>query len=332
MGRPGLGAAAVLLLAGCSPAYVARSASGHAGLLWRRRSIERSLADPSLPPERRAKLALAADARRFAFERLALERTRDYSSWTPVEGRALTWLVSAAPRARLEPHLFRFPFAGAFPYKGHFDRRRADAEAAELEARGLDAAVMGASAYNTPLPFADPIPSTLLEYPEGDLVETLIHELAHGTVYVKDRADFNEAVAQWIAARGTEAFLAARFGPDSPELRAWREGSARAGRVDALYRELRGRLEALYAGSGPEPEKVEARKAVFDWARAESKARGLRPFPEPLNNAVVLAHGLYAPDLGPFDALFERNGRDWARTVAALRALDRKDPFGALGR
>ena len=64
----------------------------------------------------------------------------------------------------------------------------------------------------------------------------------------------------------------------------------------------------------------------------QAQARGLRPLREPLNNAVVLAHGLYAPDLKPFDALFERSGRDWPRVIAALQGLDRRDPFAALAR
>ncbi len=85
-------------------------------------------------------------------------------------------------------------------------------------------------------------------------------------------------------------------------------------------------MAALYDGPGTDAEKLVQRKAVFDWARAEAKSRGLAPLREPLNNAVVLAHALYAPDFAPFDALFEKCGRDWPRTVAALKALDRTRP------
>ncbi|HAZ08592.1 MAG TPA: hypothetical protein DCZ01_08755 [Elusimicrobia bacterium] len=54
---------------------------------------------------RRAPLATAAAARRFAFERLALKRSHDYETWTPVKGPALTWLVSASQRLRLRSRL-----------------------------------------------------------------------------------------------------------------------------------------------------------------------------------------------------------------------------------
>jgi hypothetical protein len=46
----------------------------------------------------------------------------------------------------------------------------------------------------------------------------------------------------------------------------------------------------------------------------------------------VLAHRLYNYDLSGFAALHERCGKDWKKTVAALAALDRRDPFGALAK
>lgn len=321
---------ALVLVSACSPVYVARSAAGHAGLLWHRRSIAKTVADPATPPDLKLKLELTVAARAFAFEALGLKRTDAYTTWTPVKGPALTWLVSASARTKLQAYEFRFPLIGSFPYKGHFRRDLADSEAASLERKGWDATVSGASAYKTPLPVSDPLPSTVLAYDDGALVETLIHELTHGTVYFKSSTDFDEAVATWAGARGAEAFFASRGGDGAAALKAWKDARAAGDRRDALYKELRDRLAALYDGPGTEASKLADRAAVFDWARAEAKARGLAPLKEPLNNAVVLAHSLYAPDLAPFDALFAKNGRDWAKTVAALKGLDRRDPFGAL--
>jgi predicted aminopeptidase len=322
---------ALAVLCACSPAYVARSAAGHAGLLWRRRSIERTVADPSTPPELKRKLQLALDVRRFAFEKLALKRSSAYETWTPVPGPALTWLVSASARTRLEPYLFWFPLAGSFPYKGHFRRDLAKAEAAELEKKGWDATVSGAAAYRTPLPISDPLPETLLRDSDGGLAQTLIHELTHGTVYFKDQTDFDEAVAVWAGARGAERFLSERYGADSPQMKEWKDEQALGDKYDAFYAELRARLSTVYDGPGGEEDKLQRRALVFDWARTEAAARGLS-VPASINNAVVLAHALYAPDLAPFDALYRREGGDWAKTIAALKALDRKDPAGALRR
>ncbi|OGR99798.1 MAG: hypothetical protein A2V88_14735 [Elusimicrobia bacterium RBG_16_66_12] len=304
----------------CSPVYVARSASGHAGLLWRRRSIAKTISDPKTSAELKKKLETVVAVRRYAFDTLALKSSRDYETWTPVKGSVLTWLVSASERLRLRSYEFRFPLAGSFPYKGHFRKDLAEREAAELEMKGYDATVSGAAAYNTPLPLSDPLPSSLLSYGEADLAETLIHELAHGTVYFKDRTEFDEAVATWIGRRGAEAFLRERFGEDSAEMKDWKEGLTGQKRRDDLYRELKDKLAALYDGPADPTEKMEKRKAAFEWARGEALIRGVK-LAEPINNASVLAHSLYDPDLAPFDAIFEKNGRDWPKTLAAFKAL-----------
>lgn len=298
-------------------------------MLWRRRSVDRTIADPKTSPELKKKLELVVAVRRYAFDKLALKRSRDYEAWTPVKGSVLTWLVSASERLRLRSYEFRFPLVGAFPYKGHFRKDLADREAAALEAEGYDATVSGAAAYNAPLPVSDPLPSSLLAYAPGDLAETLMHEFAHGTVYFKSRTEFDEAVATWVGLRGAEVFLRERFGADSAEVKEWQAGLAGRKREDDLYRELKDKLTALYDGSADATEKMEKRKNLFEWARREAEIRGAA-VTGPLNNAAVLAHALYAPDLAPFDALFEKNGGSWIKTIAALKALDPEDPEAAL--
>lgn len=321
---------ALALLSACSPVYVARAASGHIGLLWRRRSIAKTIADPKTSPELRHKLELVVEVRTFAFDHLALKRSRDFQTWTPVKGPALTYLVEAAPRTSLKPYLFRFPLIGSFPYKGYFRRDLAKAEAASLEKKGYDTAVFGAADYHTGLPIADPVPSTLLAFDDGGLADTIIHELTHGTVWYRNKMDFNEGLAVWLGHRGAIEFLKS-LGPEGePALKQYLKDDAEDEKREALYRELRARLAALYDGPGSQEDKLARRVDVFDWARAQAKIRGLAPLREPLNNAVVLGHSLYAPDFAPFDALFEKCGRDWPRTIAALKKLDPRDPMGSL--
>lgn len=303
-------------LAGCSPLYAYRSAAGHAGLLWRSRSVEKTIADPSTAPGRRERLKLVVDARRFAVERLALSPSRDYRDWTPVDG-AVTWLVYACPKDSLTPKTFL-----GFPYKGHFNRSWAEREAAGWERKGYDAAVMPASAYNTPFPIADPLPSSVLGYGPGDLAELLIHEFMHGTVNTRDQS-FNEAMASWIGQRGVKLYLLERFGEASPELADWEFGRARSETSAVLFEELGKLLDEHYKAGRPDREKL------FDWARAEAAKTGLE-LPKTLNNAVVAAHRTYRGEPALFDALHEKNGGDWKKTVAALGALDRKAPWPAL--
>lgn len=278
----------LLLLSGC---YAYRSAAGHLSLLWRERSIAETIKDPSTAPGRREKLKLVLDARRFAVEKLALSPSRDFASWTPVDG-AVTWLVYACSTTSLKPVTFL-----GFPYKGHFRRDLAEKEAAAWTRKGFDAAVVPAAAYNTPLPIADPLPSAVLEYGSGDLAELLIHEFAHGTL------GNEESTAQWIGEHGAEYFLSERYGAGSPESVEWKEDRDASEKRAALFAALAAKLEACYAAG------CRDREAIF-------AASGL---PGKLNNAVVAAHRVYRGDPAKLDELFEESGRDWAKFVAKLK-------------
>lgn len=298
MGRA-LGLVLLAALGACSPLYAYRSAAGHLSLLWHERSIAETIKDPSTAPGRREKLKLVLDARRFAVEKLALAPSRDYAKWTPVDG-AVTWLVYACSTTSLKPITFL-----GFPYKGHFRRDLAEKEAAAWTRKGFDSAVVPAAAYNTPLPIADPLPSAVLAYGYGDLAELLIHEFAHGTL------GSEESAAQWIGEHGAEAFLLERYGEISPEYVEWKTDDARSRTRAVLYDQLAKLLEETYKNGGD-------REPVFAWARAEAAKTGVE-LPKTLNNAVVAAHQTYRGDPAKLDKLFDDNGRDWPRFIAALK-------------
>lgn len=307
MGRARLSALVLLAAtAACSPLYAARQTAGHLGLLARSRSLDSSARDARVPPGRREAMKTALAARRFGVEVLGLRRSRDYASWTPVAD-AVNWLVYACPKTSLMPVPFKVPLAGAFPYKGHFRRDLAEREAARWRAKGYDAAVLPAAAYNTPLPFADPLPSAALAWPPGELARLIFHEMVHGTVSLGDQSA-EEALASWAGARGAEAFLAARWGEGSPELAGWREDEAERETREARWSALAERLRALYAEPVPEAEKLARREAVFAEFAVEP------------NNAVVAARAVYRGDPARWEALWASSGRDWRAFWEAVRA------------
>lgn len=295
-----LGLVFLAALGACSPVYGYRSVAGHVSLLWHERSIAKTIADPATSPGRRERLKVVLDARRFAVERLALSPSRDYKDWTPVDG-AVTWLVYACSTTSLKPITYF-----GFPYKGHFRREWAEREAAAWTKKGFDAAVVPASAYNTPLPIADALPSAVLDFDVGDIAELIIHEFTHGTL------GSEESTASWIGERGAELFLKERFGDASPELAEWKSDAARSETRAVLYDQLAKLLEESYkAGRGD-------REALFAWARAEAAKTGLE-MPKVLNNAVVASHRVYRGDPAKLDALFETSGRNWPAFIAALK-------------
>ena len=222
------------------------------------------------------------------------------------------------------------PAGRQFPYKGYFNPKDAKREAADLAAKGYDTYIGGVGAYNTPLWFSDPVPSTVLDYSTGDLADLIIHELTHSTIWYKNQIDFNESMAEYVGGQGAKEFLAARYGPQSEELAAFiksQEDEVSFGReMDALYAEL----DSVYKSSATDSAKLSSREVIFTEGLKRLNALGFEY--KILNNAVILSHRVYHQDLSLFEKAYEAQGRDWAKTVAFLKTLDRRDPYADLKR
>ena len=124
---------ASIFLSGCYAGYLARAAYEEGRILWHRKPIDDALARGDLRPEIRAKLETVLAVRKFAAEQLGLNVGGAYQSVAPVDQSAVVHVVMAAPRDSLEPYTWWFPIVGRVPYRGYFDERDADAEAATLE-------------------------------------------------------------------------------------------------------------------------------------------------------------------------------------------------------
>ena len=128
----------------------------------------------------------------------------------------VTWNVVATPALSLKPETWCFPVVGCVAYRGYFEEADARRYGQELEAEGMDVAVVGARAYSTLGWFEDPILNTILFDAEYRFAGTLFHELAHERVFVKGDTSFNESYAvaveqfaleRWLSARGDAAAL-----------------------------------------------------------------------------------------------------------------------------
>jgi hypothetical protein len=100
---------------------------------------------------------------------------------------------------------------GHLPYRGYFDRERAEAEAARLSSEeGFDVCISGVAAYSTLGWLDDPVTRPMLTRGAASLVETLFHELVHATAFFPGEAGFNEGVAQFIGQQAAIRFFAAQ--------------------------------------------------------------------------------------------------------------------------
>lgn len=308
---------------GCSPVYVYKAWRGHSRLMSARRPIAELLADPATAAPVRERLELVSAIRRFAFERMAIPASKNYTRFVKIDGEAASWVVTGSKKTAFEAKTWWFPFVGRVPYLGYFDRASAAREAGKLERAGLDSWVGGVRAYSTLRWYEDPVLSTMIDGPAGDVAELLLHELTHTAVFFSSQVDFNEALATYFGEAGAEEFLALRFGPSSAELEEYKRQRDEEAERSRLLDELYGELAKLYASPATEAEKLERRRPVFDGYRQRLGA-------PVLNNAVVMGHRRYRFDLSDFRRAHERVGRDWGKLLEVLKGLDRARPREAL--
>lgn len=334
----------LLLTTACSPGYILRAAYEEAKILSRRQPIRALVEDPSVPVERREKLALVLQARTFAERVLELEAGESYTTFSELDSDTLALVVSAAHQDRFQAHTWWFPIVGRVPYKGFFSEEGARREMRRLEERGFDTYLRPTSAFSTLGWFNDPLVSPVLRAGRVDLVNTVIHELFHNTVFVPGQVAFNESAANFVGARGAIEFFCRRDGPDAATCR-----TARAAWADDLLfgRFLGGlvaELEALYGRADlTREQKLEAREEIFAAAKGRF-ATEVRPRlqvqsfasfqQQPLNNATLIARRLYYHRLDLFERVFQAYGGHLPAAVEAIvkAAEGAGDPYAAVER
>lgn len=329
-----LGVLGVLALGGCTTAdYLRQSVVGHLDILRRTRSVTDWLAEPNLDGALGERLELARRVRNWAVAELGLPDNASYRRYAELDRPAAVWNVVAAPELSLTLKTWCFPVLGCVGYRGYYAREEAEALAASLRAEGLEASVYGVPAYST-LGWlewlgGDPLLSTFIGWPDGELARLIFHELAHQVAYASDDTVFNESFATAVERLGGRRWLAEQA---SPAARAEYEAfDARRRAFQALTRRTREALAAIYANPAlDDGAKRRAKAAQMAAMRDEHVRLKLGPWNgfagydrwfAGANNATLAVQGAYDDLVPAFERLFEREGRDFARFYAAVRRL-----------
>ncbi|MBV8360342.1 MAG: aminopeptidase [Deltaproteobacteria bacterium] len=338
---PALSLIVATLLAGCDLRYFARAAYEEGHLLCNRRPIVQVLQKPDLSPAVRQRLETVLAVRKFAADNLGLRVGGAYETVTAVDQNAVVWVVMAAPRDSLSPHLWWFPIVGDVPYKGYFDKARAEAEARGMEEQGYDTFVRPAIAFSSLGFFNDPLLSNLLELNRVELAGVLIHELFHRTFFLKSDVMFDESSANWIGNRGAVDFFTQAEGANSPDAVAARDIYDSDMKFSAFLLQQEARLRRLYQSELPRDEMLRRRQVVFreinaDYARLKPLLSGLERFnldQQRLNNAVLLNYVIYFHELDRFaalDRMHHGNTRATIQSIIELAQSEPYDPFHAI--
>jgi predicted aminopeptidase len=197
--------------------YGIRQGYGQVNIIWNAKPVEDFMADPAFPDSLKARLKLIDEVRQYAIDSLGMKDTKNYKTLYDQKGEEIMWVVLAAEAFQLKPKEWKFPIVGTVPYKGFFNKQRAINLKKKLEGEGYDVIIRNPGGWSTLGWFTDPILSKMLNRSEGDLVNLIIHEMSHSTIFVKDSINFNENLATFIGDRGTEKFLIYKYGLQSKE-------------------------------------------------------------------------------------------------------------------
>jgi len=327
-----------LLSAGCASnttgvGYYWQSVTGHLKLMKAARPVDAWLADDAATATLKERLALAQRIRQFAVSELALPDNASYQRYADLQRKAAVYNVVAAPALSLKLQTWCFPVAGCVGYRGYFLEADARAFAASLGTE-LEVAVYPVQAYSTlgwmNWAGGDPLLNTFITYPEGELARIIFHELSHQVVYVQNDTTFNESFATTVERLGRERWLA-RSTDQARSAYAAFDNRRRDFRT--LTRSTRERLKLIYEdATQTDATKLERKSLVmndFHTQYAQLKAgwngyAGYDPFVARANNASFAAQAAYDEWVPAFEALFEREGRDFARFYDAVRTLGQR--------
>ena len=323
----------VPLCAGCELTYLFHVAAGQFRLVSGSIPLETALEGNSLAPPQKEHLLLVPLIKDFGEKELGLRKTQNYQTVYLKSSQRPIYTVSASPKDRLTRKTWWFPVVGDMPYLGFFDRENAKAEKEELLKRGLDVTVGMADAYSTLGWFQDPVTLNLIDGSTVNLVETILHEMTHTTLYVKGQGEFNEGLAVLVGKVGAVRFLEKNYGFSNhltiEAKKALEDEAVFSGFLATLFE----RLELLYNSPIGYQEKLIEREKIFSEALVAFgrvaqtlKTRRFIHFGRGgLNNAYLMSVGLYHRHFHLFETVLQKQGGSVKGMLAFFQGLSKQE-------
>jgi predicted aminopeptidase len=328
-------------LCSCQVGYLLNNAYHQGRILKRAVPIDDVLQNETVNADVKKKLILAQEAKKFAEDFLKLKKTKNYSTYVQLDGPYVTYVVSAAPKNELTYYTWWFPIVGSVPYKGYFKPEPANDLAKELQAQNYDTYVRGVSAFSTLGWFRDPVLSSMINYQDIDLVNTIIHETVHATLYISGNANFNERLATYLGDLGTRLFYQQKGEELYKQVAQTIQDDEFDQKVftEFISEEIK-KLEQWYQVHKNDADLLASREVQFaamkqnfvKAAKGQLKTKRYANFDKSeINNARLLGFKLYLNDLSDFQKLNDHFKADFVKILDYCKSLENeKDPEASL--
>ena len=319
-------------LTGCSTAkYYSHAVVGHLQLTTGLTPIRKVIKQDETNKELRRQLELVTELREFAENKLSLNVGKAYSKYKHLDRSAAVWVVYAAPAFSTELQTWKYPIVGEYQSRGFFKERMAKEYSAKLHSQGFDVYLGEAIAYSTLGWFSDPLLSTFLDDSDDELAETLFHELAHRTYYLKGDTMFNESFATAFAQKSVQLWLKEKG--EEKRLDKYRKKLKRRDEFRSLLQETKNELNLIYKNTNNDSaailqkrkqDLIQSFKATCITLRKKwNKPKSLESWiDEEVNNAKIAASSVYLLKVPYFNQLWEQANQDPKTYLEMVKTLE----------
>ena len=316
-----------IFLGGCSTLYFFFQAGrGQLALLNHAKPIEEVMKDPTTDPKLVALLGRIPEVKKFG-EQFGLKPTPNYKAYVQLDRDAVVYVVTVCDPLQFKVKIFSFPIAGSFNYIGWFKKEDAIKFAQKYAEEGLDIDVRGAGAYSTLGWFRDPLISTMIPKRDGvidndalaDLVNVVIHESVHATIYLKDQSYFNESIAVFVAENLTQKYFETQGMLESPEWKSYSEDNTRSDQIRKRMMKGYQDLKQIYDSSLSDSEKRDKKRVYLESLQKEVGFR------RPITNATLVQFQTYDDSSHGFQELLVREKGDIVAFLKVLSKLKSSD-------
>lgn len=325
----------LLFLSSCSLVYVVKQGVYQVELVAGAEPIYQALRSSTLTPTQRKKLELILDVREFCRTKLQLVADRNYKDVNLAWDKPIH-TVSASYPLQFKPYHWWFPIVGSVPYKGFFDEKDAHREEQKLIAGGFETQKRKISGYSTLGFFSDPVWPSMLTLSDDALIELIIHELAHATVYINNETPFNETFASFVGKMGAIAYVHDRFGKDSAQAKKLATYYDELEIYRSFFYDLYVKLDEIYQSSHSDNDKKNRKHETLKNAKqaylATIKNESLKKIDwNQVNNAYLLSFKRYNQDDVVFANLLAAVGGNFSRFIDEVNFYARTgEPFSSL--